>query len=214
LDLLGAASGSGSYWASTRQGEVASMTTRSSIKLCATGLAALLGSAAASGARADLFTFNGTLANEVAGGTSVSGQFDFNFTTDAATSYKFTVPGDSLDSSVFNNALVASFTSSGTPYLSIDFQSSASDLILVFNPTITQFFTQSLPVDGIPSFHQSIWVCNTASCNAGLFDSTFASGTVTPSIPEPSTWAMMLLGFAGLGYAGYRASRTSAKIAA
>ena len=25
--------------------------------------------------------------------------------------------------------------------------------------------------------------------------------------PEPSTWAMMLLGFAGLGFAGYRASR-------
>jgi hypothetical protein len=25
--------------------------------------------------------------------------------------------------------------------------------------------------------------------------------------PEPSTWAMMFLGFAGLGYAGYRASR-------
>jgi hypothetical protein len=25
--------------------------------------------------------------------------------------------------------------------------------------------------------------------------------------PEPATWAMMLLGFAGLGFAGYRASR-------
>lgn len=25
-----------------------------------------------------------------------------------------------------------------------------------------------------------------------------------PSVPEPSTWAMMLIGFAGLGYAGYR----------
>jgi PEP-CTERM motif len=25
------------------------------------------------------------------------------------------------------------------------------------------------------------------------------------AIPEPSTWAMMLLGFAGLGFAGYRA---------
>jgi hypothetical protein len=23
-------------------------------------------------------------------------------------------------------------------------------------------------------------------------------------VPEPSTWAMMLLGFAGLGFAGYR----------
>jgi hypothetical protein len=25
-------------------------------------------------------------------------------------------------------------------------------------------------------------------------------------VPEPSTWAMMLLGFAGLGYAGFRRS--------
>jgi hypothetical protein len=30
------------------------------------------------------------------------------------------------------------------------------------------------------------------------------SGVATP---EPSTWAMMTLGFAGLGFAGYRASR-------
>ncbi len=28
-----------------------------------------------------------------------------------------------------------------------------------------------------------------------------------PVVPEPSTWAMMLLGFAGLGYAGYRSRR-------
>jgi hypothetical protein len=27
------------------------------------------------------------------------------------------------------------------------------------------------------------------------------------TVPEPSTWAMMLIGFAGLGFAGYRASR-------
>jgi hypothetical protein len=30
---------------------------------------------------------------------------------------------------------------------------------------------------------------------------------VAGAIPEPSTWAMMLFGFAGLGYAGYRTSR-------
>jgi hypothetical protein len=30
------------------------------------------------------------------------------------------------------------------------------------------------------------------------------------AIPEPRTWAMMLIGFAGLGYAGYRASRRNA----
>jgi PEP-CTERM motif len=28
--------------------------------------------------------------------------------------------------------------------------------------------------------------------------------TTTPTVPEPSTWALMLLGFAGLGVAGYR----------
>jgi hypothetical protein len=37
------------------------------------------------------------------------------------------------------------------------------------------------------------------------FNATFSlSGAV---IPEPSTWAMMLLGFAGLGFAGYRHAR-------
>ena len=31
-------------------------------------------------------------------------------------------------------------------------------------------------------------------------------GVGTPTVPEPSTWAMMLLGFAGLGYAARRRS--------
>jgi hypothetical protein len=30
------------------------------------------------------------------------------------------------------------------------------------------------------------------------------------AVPEPSTWAMMLLGFAGVGFAGYRSTRTRA----
>jgi PEP-CTERM motif len=38
-------------------------------------------------------------------------------------------------------------------------------------------------------------------------------GLAPPAIPEPSTWAMMLIGFAGLGYAGYRASRQGASVA-
>ena len=33
-------------------------------------------------------------------------------------------------------------------------------------------------------------------------------------VPEPSTWAMMALGFAGLGFAGYRTSRMRAALAA
>jgi PEP-CTERM motif len=35
-------------------------------------------------------------------------------------------------------------------------------------------------------------------------------GGGAPGTPEPSTWVMMIMGFAGLGLAGYRASRKSA----
>ena len=49
----------------------------------------------------------------------------------------------------------------------------------------------------------------------GVYRYNFGSGTdadtftveVGAPVPEPSTWAMMLLGFAGLGFAGYRRAR-------
>ena len=47
--------------------------------------------------------------------------------------------------------------------------------------------------------------------------STSNSGAIfetKSAAPEPSTWAMMLLGFAGIGFAGYRASRKGAAAAA
>jgi PEP-CTERM motif len=43
--------------------------------------------------------------------------------------------------------------------------------------------------------------------------SSFRVDFVEGAIPEPSTWAMMLLGFAGLGYAGYRQARQAARSA-
>jgi hypothetical protein len=38
--------------------------------------------------------------------------------------------------------------------------------------------------------------------------------TLNVVVPESSTWAMMLVGFAGLGYLSYRASRKTATTAA
>ena len=50
--------------------------------------------------------------------------------------------------------------------------------------------------------------CFDGSCGQG----GYAVGQVelfgTPAVPEPSTWAMMLIGFAGLGFVGYRTRKT------
>ena len=41
-----------------------------------------------------------------------------------------------------------------------------------------------------------------------------SGGGLSLNAPEPSTWAMMILGFAGLGFAGYRKSRKASAVAA
>ena len=41
----------------------------------------------------------------------------------------------------------------------------------------------------------------------GQFLFQVRGGVVVPQVPEPSTWAMMLLGFAGIGFVGYRKTR-------
>jgi hypothetical protein len=47
-----------------------------------------------------------------------------------------------------------------------------------------------------------------------LTNSESDAGVITFSVvPEPSTWAMMLLAFAGLAFAGYRTSRRAVSIA-
>ena len=45
---------------------------------------------------------------------------------------------------------------------------------------------------------------------SGGFGFDFAVGG---AVPEPSTWAMMLVGFAGLGYAGFKQTRKSPRFA-
>jgi hypothetical protein len=47
----------------------------------------------------------------------------------------------------------------------------------------------------------------------GSLDVAQSFASINVAIPEISTWAMLLLGFAGLGYAGYRKSRATVSIA-
>jgi PEP-CTERM motif len=51
----------------------------------------------------------------------------------------------------------------------------------------------------------------TFSSTANAFE--FSLQAVSPGVPEPSTWAMMAIGFAGLGYAAFRRSSKSQPLA-
>ncbi len=65
-------------------------------------------------------------------------------------------------------------------------------------------FQPALP-GGLSSTATSITV-NVAGDNLAVGDKLILDVTAgsAPVVPEPSTWAMMLLGFAGLGFVGYR----------
>jgi hypothetical protein len=62
---------------------------------------------------------------------------------------------------------------------------------------------------GLPSFQATPEEFDAATgASTDDVGSSFTFVQVSGAIPEPPTWAMMLLGFAGLGYAGYRKARS------
>ncbi len=67
---------------------------------------------------------------------------------------------------------------------------------------------------------ETVAVTNTAQVAPGFHEYvvTYVEGNGAPSVlqvavPEPATWAMMLLGFAGFGFAGYRRARATHTLA-
>jgi PEP-CTERM motif len=47
---------------------------------------------------------------------------------------------------------------------------------------------------------------------SGTLRNSFADLTLTAAVPEPSTWAMMILGFCGLGFMAYRRKQNGAAL--
>jgi hypothetical protein len=76
-----------------------------------------------------------------------------------------------------------------------------------FNPSTDDFWLFINDFAVTPSFDQ-VGYSQTAVSSDNLFDSISGGVAVTPitpsGVPEPSTWAMMLVGFAGIGFLGYR----------
>ena len=57
------------------------------------------------------------------------------------------------------------------------------------------------------------WTTSSSSLYGVSVYGEITSSGGPPPVPEPSTWAMLLIGFAGLGLAGYRKGRPAVSIA-
>jgi len=93
--------------------------------------------------------------------------------------------------------------SNPSPTQSVTFTSNviAPNLISAFNRAMSLSFTDVNPAAGVGGIPLSL--------NSFKSD---VSGDFSSSVPEPSTWAMMLLGFTGLGYVGFRKARARSAI--
>jgi PEP-CTERM motif len=58
------------------------------------------------------------------------------------------------------------------------------------------------------------WSVAPGTTVGGLNPADLVLSVTTTPVPEPSTWAIMLAGFAGLGFLSYRASRKTTSAAA
>jgi Domain of unknown function (DUF4082)/PEP-CTERM motif len=77
---------------------------------------------------------------------------------------------------------------------------------------------------GLVSFVQAVWTSSSTAAPGTVPTTTFgptapnffssANMEFTAAVPEPSTWAMMILGFAGIGFMAYRRKSRPALMAA
>ncbi len=119
-------------------------------------------------------------------------------------------------SGTYTDVPISDFTSTGAtpvgPYTNISWVNGANDG-LFFTPDFAYLISGS-PGEQAYSGDESAPVFLTGAYY-GIDDTTGADATVTISgVPEISTWAMLVFGFAALGLAGYRSSRPSAGLVA
>jgi hypothetical protein len=186
---------------------------RMNLKFAGPITVAICGVLASSGADASTLVFSGdsqgtSYASFADGTVSTNGFFHFGVTTQALT-------GSQNDTKIFFTTPVElnSLTLSAVP--GTNTQSPTTITVLTFDSSNNQLGSKTVSPFGVLSF-------NEMGVSTVEFDFTRDDGGVTaayivsdviytvPAVPEPSTWAMMILGFAGIGFMAYRRSASAA----
>jgi len=138
-------------------------------------------------------------------GSTSAGVLSGTLTVDATTQ---TITGANIIAAGLGtyNSTVNQFSSGANILESIDsFSPVSSVLLLQLDTAASLFGGLSTTIDS-----STTYILGPSGDEGGTI-----SGTLTVSaVPEPSTWAMMILGFAGLGFMAYRRKSKPAMLAA
>lgn len=130
---------------------------------------------------------------------------DQNFNVNYSFSLHFTSPSDSLDSQLFNLNIRQTTNPSADNVFNIT-QAALSNLgPFVLNGVEVSDIHFVEYGDGW--YDGSKWTNPEGGTSTLKIVADFKSVIAAPPVPEPSTWAMMILGFAGVGFMLYRRER-------
>lgn len=144
-------------------------------------------------------------------GATASGTFSTDSSTGDITAYDITTTmGSSLPSTLYD-------TSSAPFVVNNPLEPNSFSLLSLAGPSIVLTFVNALTSPGTDLIVIGNYLGPTTAhsyecihCFPIRLVSAGDAVGVAAGAPEPSTWAMMLVGFATLGYAGYRFSRKPA----
>ena len=147
------------------------------------------------------------------GGGGAIGTFATDSLTGAVTSFNITTTNGSLSGTTYDSAnysVYDNFFSSNSFAIAADGSLGLPYINFAFASPLTISGTNSLLVSiELPATEVS-FECNDNACETGRFmNGGSAVGAMVSEIPEPATWAMIIVGFAGVGYLSYRRKRQS-----
>jgi hypothetical protein len=155
-------------------------------------------------------TANATLFDVSGSGTiPMGGTLTINASTGAVGPEDVTVPNPPNTTGLDFTNLVSSMLGSGSTWdITVDQGASGYSLLLIL-PVTTLVGYAGGTIEEADLYQTALGPEGGLLCTSGACGALTASATGPGTVPEPSTWAIMLPGFAFLGYAGYRRTRSS-----